>query len=69
MGSVVQFVFNTFSKVQEVETTLITAEHVLPLVSGEVLLVAGVTAHHSQTVLTQQVFGVGMNLMKVRPDV
>lgn len=40
----------------------------LYLVSGEVLLVAGATLQHSQTVLAQQVFGVGVNPLKVSPQ-
>ena len=39
------------------------------LVLGKVLLVAGVTAQDSQTVLTEQVFGVSMSFLKVRPHV
>lgn len=69
MGSVVQSVFNTFSNIQEVETTLITAKHMLLLMSGKVLLVAGAAAHHSHTILTHQVSSVSVNLFKVRPDV
>lgn len=41
---------------------------VVYLVSGKVLLVAGVTAQHSQAVLTQQVFGVSVKLLKVSPE-
>lgn len=42
---------------------------VVYLVSDEVLLVAGVAAQHSQAVPTQQVFGVGVKLLKVSPEV
>lgn len=37
--------------------------------SGEVLLVAAAAVQHSQTVLTQKVFGVSMKQFKMRPQV